>query len=211
MLEIKSVSSTRRFTFLWSLSIALGWFAIPYPGLIFRNEAISSWPQIWSITINLLVWTLALGSVIGFLQYLLCRSDAEINWVWVLVSAGSYGLGTVVAFLLSCVLVVVPNPEVLSNQGSSFMFMPLYLMILFGGMLTAFIQSLFMRGTLFKDFREILSWSIAIGLGWEVGLFLSSFAWDAKYPIFAQSGLIGLIIALITALLFYVQTKTVKN
>lgn len=156
MLQIKSVFSIRRFIFLWSLSIVLGWFVIPYSGLAFRNEAISSWSQIGSITINLLVWTLALGGVIGLLQYLLCRSDVEINRLWVLVSAGSYGFGTVVAFLISCALVVVPNPQILAGQ-DSFMSMPLYLMMLFGGMLTALIQSLAMRSTFFKDSREILS------------------------------------------------------
>lgn len=210
MLQIKPGIKRNRFVFLWAVSIMVGWTLITYPGLTLRDEVkvIHSWAMLLPISLNLFVFTFLMGAIIGLLQYLFCRQDVAISWRWVFISALSYGVGTSASFLFSSV--AMGNPEIFSNNGTSFLSVPLDFTMLIGGGLTALIQAFAIGGTFFRDPKEILSWTLAAALSWEVGFFISSYAWRANIPLFVQSGLAGLVISLATVLLLNIQMKTMQ-
>ena len=211
MLQIKPEIKRSRFVFLWAISIIVGWTLITYPGLTLRDEVkvINSWAMLLPISLNLFVSTFLMGAVIGLLQYLFCRQDVVISWHWVFISALSYGVGTSISFLLSSV--TMGNFEIFSDNGINFLSVPLDLTMLIGGGLTALIQAQALRNTFFRDSKEILSWTLATALSWEVGFFISSYAWRGNMPRFEQSGLAGLTISLATALLLSIQIKPMQH
>ena len=150
-----------------------------------------------------------MGAMIGLLQYLLCRQDIAISWRWVFVSAFSYCVGTSVAFLLSSL--VLGNPKIFSNNGTSFLSVPLDFIMLIGGGLTALIQALAIRNIFLGNTKELLLWALATALSWEVGFFIVGYAGAANLPLFLQSGLAGLVIGLASALLLNIEIKNTQN
>lgn len=210
MLQIKSVANYLRFNSLWAIGIALGWAVVVYPGLELRSEAISSWTMLLPIAVKLFGLSSLLGGIIGLFQYLFCRLDGFVSWQWALVSAVSYGLGTSFAFLISSGVTGALHPEIFNSGGTNFMLMPLPFVMLIGGSLTAFIQAFAFEKAFFRSGKEVLSWTLASGLIWEMGYFVSSYAWGRGFPAFLQSGLCGLIVGLGTAILLGIQSKSLE-
>lgn len=211
MLLIKPGIKPNRFVFLWAVGIIIGWALITYPGLTLRDEVrvIHSWAMLLPISLNLFFFTFLMGAVIGLVQYLFCRQDLAISWRWVFVSALSYGFGTSAGFLLSSL--VLGNPEIFSNNGTSFLSVPLDFIMLIGGGLTALSQALAIRNIFLGNIKELLLWALATALSWEVGFFIASYAGAANLPIFMQSGLAGLAIGLGSALLLNFEMKNKPN
>lgn len=204
MLQIKTVSNWPRLLTLWVLSIVLGWSIIIYPGLSLRNEIITSWGMLPSITLKMLLVALVLGGVIGALQYLFLRFDIIINPIqWVLISVLSYGVGTAIAFLVASIGIGIIYPQVFSSGGAVSMPLPLAFTMITGGFLIGLIQAYTLRNSFSsKKTQWVLLWVLGTSLSWGIGFFLMSYGAGINLPLFAQSGLAGLAVGLGTALLF---------
>jgi hypothetical protein len=203
MMQWKVPSNRFRGWALWTLATGIGWAIIVFPGLKMRNLEYSSWSMILPGTLTILLGCIALGIVVGLMQYFALHFDSQASIWWILVSLVSYAGGMSLGFLISTVFVGITSPQVLANTHASFMIMPLAPTMFVGGIFAGFVQAYVLRKNFGKENRrrKMLLWTFGTALGWIFGFVIASLSWGWNMPFFVQSALAGIIIGAISGAL----------
>ena len=128
--------------------------------------------------------------------------------MWILISAVSYSIGSVLALLLSFLIIGLRFSNALSGSGDTIVAMPLDITMLLGGGLSGLIQVIYIKRYLeTNQKRKILLWIFGAAVAWGLGFFATAFGWGQNWSINVQSGLGGVVIGAITGLTYLVILK----
>lgn len=204
----KSPLGSLGFWLLWTITIAAGWLFIVYPGLYYRDMNFLSWSEIPMIAVKFFLMAFLLGLVVGIFQYGVLRFLTKLPFMWIIVSAVSYSVGSVLALLLSFLLIRLDFSNALSGSGETIVNMPLDFTMLLGGGLSGLIQVIYIKRYLeTNQKRKILLWIFGSAVAWGLGFFATAFGWGRNWSINVQSGLGGVVIGAITGLIYLAILK----
>jgi len=204
MIRIKSQANFLIFGLLWAIAIMIGWSIYIFQGIKFETSLLSSWADLFSLVVVLLLNTFVLGAIVGVMQYLLLKPVASISAWWIGFMGLSYSLGSSLSLVFSSIFVWIFQPEIFSSQGQSALRFPLVFVMFIGGGLIGLIQIFPLRKTFIQTVSEGVVWALMSALGWVLGFFIMlAFSNSPR----VQSSIAGLVIGIVTGLALFILSK----